>query len=122
MQLLVDSAPVARGLEEGTPLNPAVEELKIRNLEGNTVFHEVLKNRNGGVAMYLLDFYEELGDVVNGVGESPLYLPAEAGLIHVVRRLIAGKHYSVEGPDGQTPLHIAVIKGHSGISITLSLS
>ncbi|XXG82998.1 hypothetical protein AAC387_Pa10g0864 [Persea americana] len=117
-EILVKAAGAQyRDLDEGTPC----EVWKVRNLKGNNALQEALKKGHGEVVLYPLDSYhEELGHVVNGAGESPLYLAAEAGLlIHVVRRLIAGKDYSVEGPDGQTPLHIAVIKGHLDIVETL---
>ncbi|RWR88245.1 protein ACCELERATED CELL DEATH 6-like protein [Cinnamomum micranthum f. kanehirae] len=105
-------------LEEGNPVRQAGSmALGMSNLEGNNPFHEALKKSHGEVALHLLTFNERhrLTREVNMAGESLLYLAAEAGLDEVVKKIIEIGHYSTRGPDGQNPLHIAVIKGRLGV-------
>ncbi|XXG69257.1 hypothetical protein AAC387_Pa06g2174 [Persea americana] len=108
----------ALNLEEGNPVRHAGSvALRMRNLEGNNPIHEALKKSHGEVALHLLAFEEshELACELNVVGESLLYLAAEAGLDEVVQKIIDSGDYNTGGPDGQNPLHIAVIKGRSGV-------
>ncbi|KAJ8627918.1 hypothetical protein MRB53_021225 [Persea americana] len=87
------------------------------NSEGSNPIHEALKKSHGQVALYLLAFEERhgLAREVNVAGESLLYLAAKAGLDEVVQKIIDTGDYSTRGPDGQNPLHIAVIKGRLGV-------
>ncbi|XXG69271.1 hypothetical protein AAC387_Pa06g2184 [Persea americana] len=117
----------ALNLTEGNLVHQAAGvALRMRNLEGNNPIHEVLKKSHGKeaqkksheeVALHLLAFEErhELACKVNVAGESLLYLAAEAGLDRVVQKIIDSRDYSTGGPDGQNPLHIAVIKGRLGV-------
>ncbi|RWR88243.1 protein ACCELERATED CELL DEATH 6-like protein isoform X2 [Cinnamomum micranthum f. kanehirae] len=101
-------------LEEGAPWRTdARVAWKTSNLEGSTAVHEALKNGHGKIALRLLKFEKKhkLARRVNKAKESPLYLAAEAGMSTVVREIVAQDDFSSEGPDGQNPLHIAVIKG-----------
>ncbi|RWR88248.1 protein ACCELERATED CELL DEATH 6-like protein [Cinnamomum micranthum f. kanehirae] len=105
-------------LEEGDPVRQAGSvALRMRNLEGNNPIDEALKKSYGAVALHLLAFEErhELAREVNVAGESLLYLAADAGLDKVVQKIIDSGDYSTQGPDGQNPLHIAVIKGQLGV-------
>lgn len=90
------------------------------NSQGNYPIHEALKKGHGQVACHLLslDRRHELMCKVNEARESPLYLAAEAGLHDVVATII-WRPCSLEGPDQQTPLHIAVIKGHLSMHLSL---
>ncbi|KAJ8627915.1 hypothetical protein MRB53_021222 [Persea americana] len=120
-QLLTPALNLEEGnptLEEGNPVRHAGSVvLRMRNLEGNNPIHEALKKSHGEVALHLLAYEErhELACEVNVAEESLLYLAAEAGLDEVVQKIIDGGDYSTRGPDGQNPLHIAVIKGRSGV-------
>ncbi|XXG69260.1 hypothetical protein AAC387_Pa06g2177 [Persea americana] len=108
----------ALNLEEGNPVRHAGSvALRMRNLEGNNPIHEALKKSHREVALHLLAFEQshELACELNVDGESLLYLAAEAGLDEVVQKIIDGGDYNTGGPDGQNPLHIAVIKGRSGM-------
>ncbi|RWR88247.1 protein ACCELERATED CELL DEATH 6-like protein [Cinnamomum micranthum f. kanehirae] len=101
-------------LEDGNPVRQAGSvALRMRNLEGNNPIDEALKKSFGAVALHLLAFEErhKLAREVNVAGESLLYLAADAGLDKVVQKIIDSGDYSTQGPDGQNPLHIAVIKG-----------
>ncbi|XXG69263.1 hypothetical protein AAC387_Pa06g2178 [Persea americana] len=108
--------------------NPALEEgnsvrqaggvaLRMSNSEGSNPIHEALKKSHEQVALYLLAFEKRHGLArdVNMAGESLLYLAAEAGLDEVVKKIIDTGDYSTRGPDGQNPLHIAVIKRRLGV-------
>eukprot|EP00268_Persea_americana_P038661 TRINITY_DN38297_c0_g1_i4.p1 TRINITY_DN38297_c0_g1~~TRINITY_DN38297_c0_g1_i4.p1 ORF type:complete len:627 (-),score=99.52 TRINITY_DN38297_c0_g1_i4:60-1940(-) len=120
-KLLTPALNLAEGnpaLEEGNPVRHAGSvALRMRNLEGNNPVHEALKKSHGEVALHLLAFEEshELACELNVVGESLLYLAAEAGQDEVVQKIIDSGDYNTGGPDGQNPLHIAVIKGRSGV-------
>ncbi|XXG69236.1 hypothetical protein AAC387_Pa06g2158 [Persea americana] len=105
-------------LEEGTSWGIAAaasEVWTMKNLEGNTAFHEALKKGHEEVALHLLRFEKRLAHEVNDAKESPLYLAAEAGLLGVVIEILHGGEFSTKGPDGQNPLHIAAIKGRIGV-------
>ncbi|KAJ8627927.1 hypothetical protein MRB53_021234 [Persea americana] len=106
-------------LEEGNPVRQAGGvALRMGNMEGSNPIHEALKKSHKEVALHLLAFEEghhELAREVNVAGESLLYLAAEAGLVDVVKKIIDTGDYSTRGPDGQNPLHIAVIKGQLGV-------
>ena len=127
-RLLASEARAPGDFEEGTSQRVLGEMLRKTNLEGNTPLHEALKMGHGKMALCLLDLDEEqeLGGIVNHARESPLYLAVGASLKHVVLKLLERRDYSIEGPDGQTPLHIAVIHGRSkrgsGTSLFLSPS
>ncbi|KAJ8627921.1 hypothetical protein MRB53_021228 [Persea americana] len=120
-KLLTPALNLAEGnpaLEEGNPVRQAgCVALRMRNLEGSNPINEALKKSHGEVALHLLAFEErhELVREVNKARESLLYLAAEAGLENVVQKIIDGGGYSTDGPDGQNPLHIAVIKGRLGV-------
>ncbi|RWR88250.1 ankyrin repeat-containing-like protein [Cinnamomum micranthum f. kanehirae] len=120
-QLLAPALNLGEGnptLEEGDPVRQAgVMALRMRNLEGSNPIHEALKKSHKKVALHLLAFEEthELSCEVNVAGESLLYLAAESGLKKVVKKIIDRGDYSTQGPDGQNPLHIAVIKGELGV-------
>lgn len=115
-KLLVEAVTAPR--EEGTSVESLGQMLKMKNVEGDTPFHEALRKGHERVALLLLDSGREqaLGSIVNNANESPLYLAAEAGLLSVVENLLQQSDSSIQGPDGQTPLHIAVIRGHLGMS------
>ncbi|XXG72586.1 hypothetical protein AAC387_Pa07g1652 [Persea americana] len=112
-RLLTIEAGAPGDLEEGTSQRVPGEMLRKTNLEGNTPLHEALKMGHGKMALCLLDLDEEqeLGGIVNHARESPLYLAVGAKLKAVVLKLLHRRNCSIEGPDGQTPLHIAVING-----------
>ena len=91
---------------------------RMRNSQGNRAIHEAVKRGHEKVAMHLLELEKghELIHDVNGAGESLLYLAAEAGLEEFVEKIVGmGPHAFIpQGPDRQTPLHIAVIRGRLG--------
>lgn len=114
-RLLATEAGAPGDMEEGTTQRVPGEMLRMTNWEGNTPLHEALKMGHEKMALCLLvhDKEEELGGVVNYAKESPLYLAVAASLKHVVVELLDRRNCSIEGPDSQTPLHIAVIDGRS---------
>ncbi|RWR88246.1 protein ACCELERATED CELL DEATH 6 [Cinnamomum micranthum f. kanehirae] len=115
-KLLTPASNLTEGnsaIEEGNPVRQAGGvALRMSNSEGSNPIHEALKKSHKEVALHLLAFEERHGLArdVNMAGESLLYLAAEAGLDEVVNRIIDIGDYSTRGPDGQNPLHIAVIK------------
>ncbi|RWR73901.1 protein ACCELERATED CELL DEATH 6-like protein [Cinnamomum micranthum f. kanehirae] len=91
--------------------------LKMKNSDGYTPIHEALKKGHGEVAVHLLRFDGDIeaADDVSDAGESLLYLASEAaGLSYVVSMMLHRGNFSTRGPDGQNPLHIAVITGNEG--------
>ncbi|KAJ8629798.1 hypothetical protein MRB53_023121 [Persea americana] len=112
-KLLTMEAP--GDLEERTSQRVPGAMLRKTNLEGNTPLHEALKMGHEEISLFLLDLVEggELGGIVNCAEESPLYLAVAASLKPVVLKLLDRPDCSIKGPDGQTPLHIAVINGRS---------
>ncbi|RWR88249.1 protein ACCELERATED CELL DEATH 6-like protein [Cinnamomum micranthum f. kanehirae] len=120
-QLLTPALNLAEGnptLEEGNPVRQAGNvALRMSNLEGSNPIHEARKKSHGEVALHLLAFEKrhELAREVNVAGESLLYLATEVGLDKVVQKIIDTGDYNTQGPDGQNPLHIAVLKGRLGV-------
>ncbi|XXG48807.1 hypothetical protein AAC387_Pa02g3153 [Persea americana] len=103
-------------LEEGVRRREAgAAALKMKNSDGYTPIHEALKKRHEQVAGRLLGFAGDIeaADDVSDAGESLFYLASEAGLSNFYISLLSGRDiFSTRGPNGQNPLHIAVITGN----------
>ncbi|KAJ8645323.1 hypothetical protein MRB53_007071 [Persea americana] len=103
-------------LEEGVRRREAgAAALKMKNSDGYTPIHEALKKRHEQVAGRLLGFAGDIeaADDVSDAGESLFYLASEAGLSNFYISLMIGRDiFSTRGPNGQNPLHIAVITGN----------
>eukprot|EP00268_Persea_americana_P002103 TRINITY_DN10622_c0_g1_i3.p1 TRINITY_DN10622_c0_g1~~TRINITY_DN10622_c0_g1_i3.p1 ORF type:complete len:253 (-),score=33.25 TRINITY_DN10622_c0_g1_i3:1506-2264(-) len=106
-------------LEEGVRRREAgAAALKMKNSDGYTPIHEALKKRHEQVAGRLLGFAGDIeaADDVSDAGESLFYLASEAGLSNFYISLMIGRDiFSTRGPNGQNPLHIAVITGNRGM-------
>lgn len=95
------------------------------NSEGNTALHEAIRNKRTGNALQLLED-PGLASCANKAEESPLYLAASMALLDVVSRILdiggSGAHISVQGPNGQTPLHAAASRQANGIENISSIN
>ncbi|KAK1273053.1 hypothetical protein QJS04_geneDACA016429 [Acorus gramineus] len=88
-----------------------------RNSKGNTALHESLRFCHANVAMALLELDPGFADGVNLAGESALYLASEVGMTVVVERILSSaSSFSLEGPNGRTPLHASAIGKHFDIT------
>ncbi|KAI8557898.1 hypothetical protein RHMOL_Rhmol04G0046600 [Rhododendron molle] len=75
---------------------------------GTTALHEALRNGHEEVARYLLKLDPEMATVVNGAGESPLFLAAESRCESFMLDILqSNRSYSTKGPDGLNVLHAA---------------
>ncbi|XXG73318.1 hypothetical protein AAC387_Pa07g2259 [Persea americana] len=95
----------------------AEEMLRKRNKGLNTALHEAASNHHHCVVESLIRKEPELVLLVNAAGASPLYLAAEEGALECVLGILKTKGLSISqayysGPDGPTPLHGAVLRGH----------
>ncbi|KAJ0101917.1 hypothetical protein Patl1_04352 [Pistacia atlantica] len=112
---------VLREMEEGQSGIPRL--WRMRNKAQSLALHEALRNGHEEVALCLweLDNENEKAGVVTSAGESPLYLAAEsrckAVLLKILNILRSNAERidllrdAVRGPDGQNPLHAAVLAG-----------
>ncbi|KAF8412911.1 hypothetical protein HHK36_000883 [Tetracentron sinense] len=107
VNFLTETTPGGRSLEEGGAVEPP-PLWRMENREKNTALHEALRNDSKEVALFLLDLDPELASSINGAGESPLYLAAEARLHSVLCKIVNQNSFSVAGPFGRNPLHAAV--------------
>ncbi|KAJ0045611.1 hypothetical protein Pint_04260 [Pistacia integerrima] len=108
-------------MEEGQSGIPRL--WRMRNKAQSLALHEALRNGHEEVALCLweLDNENEKAGVVTSAGESPLYLAAEsrceAVLLKILNFLRSNAKRvdllrdAVRGPDGQNPLHAAVLAG-----------
>ncbi|KAE9454995.1 hypothetical protein C3L33_13104, partial [Rhododendron williamsianum] len=70
--------------------------------------HEALRNGHEKVARYLLKLDPEMATLVNGAGESPLFLAAESRSELFIQDILQSeRQYSTKGPDGLNVLHAA---------------
>ncbi|XP_044473219.1 protein ACCELERATED CELL DEATH 6-like [Mangifera indica] len=93
----------------------------MRNKAQSLALHEALRNGHEKAALCLWELDNEMAGVVTSAGESPLYLAAESRCeLMLLRILTFLKQNServellrnaVQGPDGQNPLHAAVLAG-----------
>ncbi|TKW27151.1 hypothetical protein SEVIR_3G239300v4 [Setaria viridis] len=89
------------------------EDLRARNLDGETAMHEAVRNGHLHVLQGLMSRDSGLAGVADENGVSPLYLAVASNQADMVKVLI-GKSSNPEtsscysGPDGQTALHAAV--------------
>ncbi|KAF8391325.1 hypothetical protein HHK36_023629 [Tetracentron sinense] len=81
---------------------------RMENWENNTALHEALRNSYRKVAVLLLDLDPAMASSVNRVGESPLYLAAEACLYGVLCKIINPKSFNLDGSFGRNLLHAAI--------------
>ncbi|XXG72470.1 hypothetical protein AAC387_Pa07g1560 [Persea americana] len=93
--------------------------LTMENEEGNTVLHEAAKHDSSGVVFLLMRTDRHLMLAANKAGASALYVAAEEGIDQTTERILAAMNKIPdaywEGPNGRTPLHAAVIRGHIDI-------
>ncbi|XP_044473217.1 protein ACCELERATED CELL DEATH 6-like [Mangifera indica] len=93
----------------------------MRNKAQSLALHEALRNRHEEAALCLWELDNEMAGVVTSAGESPLYLAAESRCEVMLRRILTFLKLNservellrdaVQGPDGQNPLHAAVLAG-----------
>ncbi|KAF7146803.1 hypothetical protein RHSIM_Rhsim04G0029100 [Rhododendron simsii] len=77
-------------------------------IHGTTALHEALRNGHEEVARYLLRLDSEMATLVNGAGESPLFLAAESCCESFMLDILqSNRSYSTKGPDGLNVLHTA---------------
>ncbi|KAF7138492.1 hypothetical protein RHSIM_Rhsim07G0250900 [Rhododendron simsii] len=77
-------------------------------IHGTTTLHEALRNGHEEVARYLLRLDPEMATLVNGAGESPLFLAAESCCESFMLDILqSSRSYSTKGPDGLNVLHTA---------------
>ncbi|CAN6337532.1 unnamed protein product [Urochloa humidicola] len=92
------------------------EDLRARNLDGETAMHEAVRNGHLLVLQGLMSKDSGLAEVVDENGVSPLYLAVASNRADIVKVLIGESSNGVtsasySGPDGQTALHAAVYVG-----------
>ncbi|XP_031284921.1 protein ACCELERATED CELL DEATH 6-like [Pistacia vera] len=110
---------VLREMEEGQSGVPKLWRMK--NKVQSLALHEALRNGHEDVALCLWELDREMAGVVTSLGESPLYLASESRCEAVVPRILMFLRLNservdllrdaVRGPDGQNPLHAAVLAG-----------
>ncbi|KAG4196149.1 hypothetical protein ERO13_A06G151700v2 [Gossypium hirsutum] len=102
------------------------EVLKMKNIYGNTVFHELVTTANSEAADLLMKEREEILADRNNLGETPLFRAAEYGNMSMVKYLATQiirmggnlhKHYTRD--DGLSILHVAVVGQHFDIATWL---
>ncbi|KAI8557904.1 hypothetical protein RHMOL_Rhmol04G0047100 [Rhododendron molle] len=77
-------------------------------IQGATALHEALRNGHEEVAHYLFRLDPEMATLVNGAGESPLFLAAESRCESFMLDILqSNRLYSTKGPDGLNVLHAA---------------
>ncbi|KAJ0101918.1 hypothetical protein Patl1_04353 [Pistacia atlantica] len=118
---------VLREMEVGKTGAPKL--WRTRNMVQSTALHEALRNGHEEVAVCLWELHHEMAGLVNSAGESPLYLAAESRCKEVLLKILKFLtqvsynptllREAVRGPDGQNPLHAAILSGSSGL-LTLS--
>ncbi|KAF8023872.1 hypothetical protein BT93_F1149 [Corymbia citriodora subsp. variegata] len=109
-------------MENGGTARTNTSLLRMTNGAGNTALHEALRNGDEKMGMLLWKEDEEMVGSINKAGESTLHVAAELGIKKVVQEMVKFLDRSVQrggdvwrraltGPDGQTPLHAAVLAG-----------
>lgn len=95
--------------------------INLMDQDGNTALHYALTYKNTGVVSILLDSQECNVDLFNKAGYSSIMLAALAGFEsktdkYVMQRLLrAGDINAKNRETGQTPLMLAVSRGHAGM-------
>ncbi|KAF8391365.1 hypothetical protein HHK36_023669 [Tetracentron sinense] len=92
------------------------------NKYGNIALHEAVRSRNPKVVELLMYADPQSMSILNNNGESPFYLAADRGLFHTILKMLflilpleqdSSHTPSIYGgPNGQTPMHAAVARGH----------
>lgn len=135
------SKEALRVLLRMVPQTRRLELLKMKNIQGNTILHEVASTGNVEDADSLItklssskvptvadeletgEIRKQILGVRNNLGETPLFRAAEFGNTEMVKYLvqqaeeIGNLHDHYRRDDGVTILHSAVIGQHFGISI-----
>ncbi|KAL3733615.1 hypothetical protein ACJRO7_023044 [Eucalyptus globulus] len=109
-------------MENGGTARIITSLLSKTNGAGNTALHEALRNGDEKMGMLLWSEDEEMVGSVNKAGESALYVAAELGIEKVVKEMVkflesgrqreeSVRDRALRGPEGQNPLHAAVLAG-----------
>ncbi|XP_056173322.1 ankyrin repeat-containing protein At5g02620-like [Syzygium oleosum] len=110
-------------MEDGGVAGIKSSLLRLKNKGGNTALHEALRRGDKKMGMLLWKEDREMVGSVNEAGESALFVAAELGIEKVVvemvefldmHREVGVWHGALSGPDGQNPLHAAVLAGSWG--------
>ncbi|KAL3733614.1 hypothetical protein ACJRO7_023043 [Eucalyptus globulus] len=110
-------------MENGGTARIITSLLRKKNGAGNTALHEALRNGDEKMGMLLWKEDKEMVGSVNMAGESALYVAAELGFEKVVKEMVkfleSGRQCeegvrdrALRGPEGQNPLHAAVLAGN----------
>ncbi|URE30202.1 Ankyrin repeat-containing protein [Musa troglodytarum] len=86
--------------------------VQMANNVGNTALHEAVQNGHEQVVVALMAKSPRVSAVTNVNGVSPLYMAVESGSTSIVRLLLAVADASCDGPNGQTALHLAVLRSY----------
>ncbi|XP_065025066.1 ankyrin repeat-containing protein NPR4-like [Musa acuminata AAA Group] len=87
--------------------------VQMANDVGNTALHEAVQNGHEQVVDALMAKAPGVSAVTNNVnGVSPLYMAVESWSTSIVRLLLAADVASCDGPNGQTALHVAVLRSY----------
>ncbi|CAL9168900.1 unnamed protein product [Musa hybrid cultivar] len=86
--------------------------VQMANNVGNTALHEAVQNGHQQVVAALMEKSPRVSAVTNVNGVSPLYRAVEIGSTSIVRLLLAAADASCDGPNGQTALHLAVLRSY----------
>ncbi|XP_060212608.1 ankyrin repeat-containing protein ITN1-like [Lycium barbarum] len=91
--------------------------MRMANKNGDTALHKAVRSEHVDVVKILVKEEDpEYEYRANKAGETPLYLAAESGFIHILREILEScknPNYAA-GPFGRTPLHAAVVHEHLG--------
>lgn len=90
----------------------AAEPWRATDPSGLTPLHKALTAGHEQLAIYLLEEDPELARFDNDRDESPLYLAAVFGHQNFAEKILTSSTlYSLTGPSGATPLHVAIYSG-----------
>ncbi|KAL5972798.1 hypothetical protein ACLOJK_039604 [Asimina triloba] len=96
-------------------VNEDFEIWRIRNKANNTPLHEAMLNGRLDVVSLLIGMDPELACFANNADESPLYLAVDRNWLGIVKQILQNStSFICSGPNGQTALHAAIIRGHLG--------
>ncbi|KAG8472106.1 hypothetical protein CXB51_036457 [Gossypium anomalum] len=96
--------------------------IRVVNKNHDTALHDAVRNGHEEIVKLLIRRDPELALLTNNVGESPLFIVADKRHDRIAKPILnVAPDYSIEGRnkmnqdnEGNTALHLAVLRGHHG--------